>query len=97
MYGVESSKLFIEYIDQAPLEIVNLLEAKIALARQKPGRFKRIRHPYHLLFAIKFGEGRKNKRLIYLVEESSLHLLGVLDRDKEYNDLDKLLRVCGYK
>jgi len=39
-----------------------------------------------------FEDLRKEKRLVCLVEGSQVILLCLLDRDKEYRDLEKYLR-----
>ena len=61
-----------------------------------PFRFKRIEGYSLFLFRIRFEDNRKEKRVIYLVDKPNVNVLFILDRDKEYNDLDKYLRKQGY-
>ena len=49
-----------------------------------------------LLFRIRFEENHKAKRLIYLVDKPAVTLLCIIDRDKDYHDLDGTLERLGY-
>jgi mRNA-degrading endonuclease RelE of RelBE toxin-antitoxin system len=95
MYDIVPSPLFLRQVAELSLSTAARLERKIRLARGNPAHFKHITHD-HTLFAIKFSEQRKEKRLIYLVRGGTIHIVGILDRENEYQDLADLLSRAGF-
>jgi len=67
------------------------LENKIALLKINPYRYKKLQHPNLLLFRIRFTDKRKEKRLIYTIDKNNIKLLCILDRNKEYRDLERYI------
>lgn len=95
-YILTPTRFFLEQLDNLSDESVRLIENKLKLTKLNPFRNKRI-HGYNLfLFRIRFEDGRKEKRVIYLVDKPLVKLLCILDRDKEYTDLGKYLKKLGY-
>lgn len=95
-YILTPTRFFLEQLDNLSDESVRLIENKLKLTKLNPFRNKRI-HGYNLfLFRIRFEDGRKEKRVIYLVDKPLVKILCILDRDKEYADLGKYLKKLGY-
>lgn len=94
-YEVIPSKVFLEQLDNLSDESKILIEKKITIIEENPFHFKRIIGHNLFLFRIRFEDLRREKRLIYLVEKNQVILLCILDRDKEYKDLEKYLQRLG--
>ncbi len=86
-YEIIPSTFFLEQIDELSDEAAKLLGKKLKLLKTNPYRFKRI-HGYDLfLFRIRFEEGRKERRVIYLVDKPKVKVLCILDRSSGYSKL----------
>ncbi len=91
-YILHSSDFFIEQAKQLSDEGARVVKDKLRLLKVNPFRNKRI-HGYNLfLFRVRFEEGRKEKRIVYLVDKPNIKLICIIDRDKEYKDLKKYLQ-----
>ena len=65
---------------------------KINLIKENPYRYKRIRSKkYSKVFRIRFSVENRETRLIYVILEPDIILVCLLDRKKDYNDLEKYL------
>jgi mRNA-degrading endonuclease RelE of RelBE toxin-antitoxin system len=95
-YKLVPSKFFLGQLDDLTDEAAKLVEEKLRLVRTNPYRFKRIRGYRLFLFRIRFEDNRKEKRVIYLVDKPLVKILCILDRDREYKQLRKLLKRHGY-
>ena len=95
-YTLKPSHFFLEQLDELSERAAKLIEQKIRLAKINPYRYKRIYGYKLFLFRIRFEDSRKEKRVIYLVDEPFVKLLCILDRDKGYSDLKKYLKKLGY-
>jgi len=96
MFELKPTDLFLEQIDSLSDEAIALVRQKLELAKANPYRYKRIQGHKLFLFRIRFEDGRKEKRVIYLVDKPFVKILCILDRDKEYKDLKKYLKRVGY-
>lgn len=95
-YELKPSRFFLQQIDELSDEAKRVVETRLKLVKVNPFRNKRI-HGYNLfLFRIRFEEQHREKRVIYLVDKPFVKLLCILDRDKEYKDLKKYLKMLGY-
>ena len=95
-YVIKPSQFFLSQVDKLNDEAAKLIEQKLRLAKTNPFRYKRI-HGYKLfLFRIRFENERKEKRVVYLVDKPCIKVLCILDRGKEYKDLQKYLKKLGY-
>ena len=95
-YEIIPSKFFLEQIDELSDEAAKLIEGKLRLAKINPYRFKRVEGYKLFLFRIRFEDGRKEKRVIYLVDKPKVKVLCILDRSSEYKQLRKFLKRHGY-
>ncbi len=90
-FVLQPSLFFLQQLDDLGDEAAALVEQKLRLVKVNPFRYKRI-HGFNLcLFRIRFEDGRKEKRVIYLVDKPYVNVLCILDRDKEYKDLQRYL------
>ncbi len=95
-YKIKPSKFFLQQIEELSDEAAKLIEQKLKLSKVNPFRNKRIAGYSLFLFRIRFEDGRKEKRVVYLVDKPYIKVLCILDRDKEYKDLRKYLKKLGY-
>jgi hypothetical protein len=96
VYVIKPSRFFLQQVDEISGEAAKLIEEKLKLAKVNPYRYKRIFGYKLFLFSIRFEDGRKEKRVVYLVDKPFIKVLCILDRDKEYKDLKKYLKKLGY-
>ena len=95
-YELKPSHFFLQQIGELSDETKRVVENRLKLVKVNPFRNKRI-HGYNLfLFRIRFEEQHREKRVIYLVDKPYVKLICILDRDKEYKDLKKYLKMLGY-
>lgn len=91
------SKFFLEQLKELSKEAKITIKERLLLAKANPYRFKRIvGYKSLFLFRIRFEDGRKEKRVIYLVDKPKVKILCILDRDSEYKMLKKFLKRRGY-
>lgn len=95
-YIIKPSQFFLQQVDELSSEAAKLIEQKLKLAKINPFRYKRILGYKLFLFRIRFEDGRKEKRIVYLVDNPYIKVLCILNRDKEYKDLKKYLKKLGY-
>lgn len=95
-YIIQPSHFFLEQVDELSDKAARIVEDKIRLLKINPFRFKRIEGQDLFLFRIRFEDNQKEKRVIYLVDKPYVKILCILDRDKEYKDLQKYLEKVGY-
>lgn len=95
-YILKPTEFFMQQAGELSDKAARILEEKLRLIKINPFRNKRI-HGYGIfLFRIRFEDSHKEKRAIYLVDKPFVKLLCILDRDNEYNDLNKYLKGLGY-
>ena len=91
-FEVIPSKIFLEQLDDLSDSAIKLIDNKIKILEENPFHYKRIVGYNLFIFRIRFEDQKKEKRLIYLVEKGKVIILCILDRDKEYKDLENYLR-----
>ena len=96
MFELKPTDFFLEQLDELSDEAASLIDEKLRLIKINPFRYKRILGYSLFLFRIRFEDRRKEKRVIYLVDKPFIKVLCILDRDKEYKDLEKYLKKLGY-
>ncbi|MFA6461187.1 MAG: hypothetical protein WCV90_02885 [Candidatus Woesearchaeota archaeon] len=95
VFEIIPSKIFLKQLDDLSNEAKELIEKKIEILELNPSHFKRITGYKLFLFRIRFENLRKEKRLVYLIDGPRVILLCILDRDKEYKDLENYLKQLG--
>jgi len=96
MFELKPTDFFLEQTDGLSDEAAALIAEKLELVKTNPFRYKRIQGHGLFLFRIRFSDRKKEKRVIYLVDKPFVKVLCILDRDKEYKDLERYLRKLGH-
>lgn len=69
-----------------------IIDDKIALIKENPYRYKKIHsHNYSRVFRVRLEIHSQEKRLIYAVVEPNILIVCLLDRKKDYKDLEKYI------
>ena len=95
-FEILPTEFFIKQLEDLAPQAKSLLAKKLELVKSNPFRNKKIEGYNLFLFRIRFEDGRKEKRLIYLVDKPKVYVLCILDCDKEYKELKKYLKALGY-
>ena len=95
-YEIIPSLFFLEQVEKISDAAKILIHKKLKLAKANPFRFKRIQGLNLYLFRIRIEDGRKEKRIIYLVDKPEVKVLCILDRSGDYKDLKGFLKRHGY-
>ncbi|MBD3319335.1 hypothetical protein GF342_05495 [Candidatus Woesearchaeota archaeon] len=95
-YNLKPTKFFLQQLDELSDAAAELISKKLKLVKDNPFRNKRIKGHSLFLFRIRFADNKKEKRVIYLVDKPDVKILCILDREKEYRDLQKYLGKLGY-
>lgn len=91
-FSLEATQFFLEQEKELSDEGAKIVKEKLLLAKENPFRFKRIYGHELFLFRIRFEDRKKEKRLIYEIDDNIVRALCILDRNKEYEDLNKYLK-----
>ncbi len=91
-YGIKSLKFFEKQINERDSNFKRLIYEKIELIKENPYRYKRIHSKrYSKVFRIRFNFSGKEVRLVYVIVEPNVILVCLLDRKKDYRDLERYL------
>ena len=92
IFTIKSLNFFKEQIEKLDSKSRRIIYDKIQLVKQNPYRYKRIHSKqYSKVFRVRFSMRNKETRLIYVVIEPNIILTCLLDRKKDYKDLEKYL------
>lgn len=95
-FQIKPTKLYLKQLKSLSQDAAITIKQKILLIKQNPFRYKKIQGHNLFIFRIRFKDNNKEKRLIYLVEKNKIKILFILDRNKNYKDLNKYLEKLGY-
>lgn len=91
-FEVVASKFFKEQFDELAEKYKRQIKNKVELIETNPFRFKAIHSKfYSRVFRVRLSIGGKEIRLIYVVLGTKIMLVCLLDRTKEYRDLETYL------
>ena len=91
-YAIKSLNIFKKQIKKENLKSRKIIYEKIQLIKENPYRFKKIRSKkFSRVFRIRLNFDRKETRLIYVILDSNIILVCLLNRKKDYKDLEKYL------
>jgi len=92
-YQIRALKIFGKQIERLDSKVKHIIHEKIELVKQNPFRYKRLHSKkYSKVFRIRFSINKKETRMIYTVIEPNIILVCLLDRKKDYKDLEKYLK-----
>ena len=91
-YQIKALKIFQQQIQKLDSKTKKIIHEKIKLVKQNPFRYKRLHSKrYSKVFRIRFSINKKETRLIYAIIDPNIILVCLLDRKKDYKDLEKYL------
>ena len=92
-FHIQTAKIFLEQLSKLSKKSKKLVQEKIILLKENPFRFKRIHSKkFNKVFRIRLNLDGKESRLIYAVIEPNIIIVCLLDRNKNYTDLEKYLK-----
>ena len=91
-YEIKALTFFQEQISKLDEKSKRIIYDKVRLIKENPYRYKRIHsRQYSKVFRVKLSIQGVETRLIYVIIEPSIVLVCLLDRRKDYADLEKYL------
>lgn len=91
-FEVKSTEFFVKQISLLNSNSKKLIKNKIDLIKENPFHFKRIHSKrFNKVFRVRLNIQGKETRLIYVVLEPNIILVCLIDRNKDYRDLEKYL------
>jgi mRNA-degrading endonuclease RelE of RelBE toxin-antitoxin system len=91
-YQIKSLGFFQKQVAKLDKKSRRVIYDKIQLLKGNPYRYKRIRSKqYSKVFRVRFSINGREARLIYVVIEPNIILVCLLDRKKDYKNLEKYL------
>lgn len=92
IFVIKSLAFFNEQVKQLDEKSRRIIYDKIQLIKNNPYRNKKIHSRlYSKVFRIRLNIQSKETRLIYVIIEPNIILVCLLDRKKDYKDLEKYL------
>ncbi len=92
VYNIKALCIFKEQIESLGSKSKKIIHEKIELIKKNPYRFKRIHsRKYSRVFRVRLNIDDKESRLIYLIVDPNIILVCLLDRKKDYKDLERYL------
>ena len=92
IYKIKSLKWFNKQVEKLDSKSKEIIYNKIQLLKENPYRYKKIHSKhYSKVFRIRFSILKKEVKLIYIIVEPNVILVCLLDRKKDYKDLEKYL------
>jgi mRNA-degrading endonuclease RelE of RelBE toxin-antitoxin system len=92
-HQIKTLKIFTNQIKELDAKSKKIVYDKIQLIKQNPYRFKKLHSKnYSKIFRVRLNLDHKETRLIYTIIEPSIILVCLLDRKKDYKDLEKYLK-----
>lgn len=93
-YSIKSLEFFKKQVEKLDSKSKRIIYDKIQLLKQNPYRYKRIHSKkYSKVFRIRFSIKGKETRLVYVIIKPNIILVCLLDRKKDYKDLEKYLSM----
>jgi len=91
-HEIKALKFFESQVSDLDEKSRRIIHDKIRLIKENPYRYKSIHSKqYSKVFRIRFSIEQRETRLIYVILEPNIILVCLLDRKKDYTDLEKYL------
>ncbi len=91
-FRIIPSKTFNNQISQLNLKSKRIVYEKIQLIKENPYRYKRIHSKlYSKIFRVRLKIDSRETRFIYAIINPNIILVCLLDRNKDYKNLEKYL------
>ena len=93
IFEIKATKFLLEQIKSYDDKTKKIIFEKKELLKINPFRYKKVNaESYNHVFSIKFSDKAEAKRLVYLVLGNIVYLCFILDRSKNYKDLEKYFK-----
>jgi len=90
---IKPTKFLIKQVKELDKKTKKIVYDKKELIKINPFRYKKVHSKnYNHIFSVKLSSKREAKRLIYIVIKNIIFLCFILDRSKEYKDLEKYFK-----
>jgi mRNA-degrading endonuclease RelE of RelBE toxin-antitoxin system len=97
-FTIKALGFFKEQIKQLDVKSKRIIYDKIQLIKENPYRSKKIHsEQYSKVFRIRLNIQSKETRLIYVIIEPNIILVCLLERKKDYKDLEKYISKIKHK
>ena len=97
-YIIKSTKFLIEQVGKLDKKTRRVIFDKKELIKLNPFRYKKVHSKnYNHVFSVKLSSEGEAKRLIYVVLGNIVFLCFILDRSKEYKDLEKYFKKINLR
>lgn len=91
-FKIVPTKFFLEQLSKLDAKSKRVVASKIELLKVNPYRFKRVHSKkFSKVFRIRLSVAGKESRLIYVVLEPNVIVVCLLERSKDYRDLEGYL------
>ena len=92
-YTIKVTEFFLEQLRKLDKKSKRVIKNKVELIKINPFRYKRIHsRKFSRIFRVRLNLRGKEVRLIYLVLGKTILLVCLLERKREYRDLEKYLK-----
>jgi len=92
-YTIKVTEFFLEQLKKLDKKSKRVIKNKIELIKINPFRYKRIHsRKFSRIFRVRLNLRGKEVRLIYLVLGKTILFVCLLERKREYRDLEKYLK-----
>lgn len=92
-YEVKPSKFFLKQLEKLNLKTIKIIYEKLRLLEINPKRNKSLEHQKYNLLRIRISDINREIRIVYSITGSCVKVLFILDRSKNYKDLEKLIKI----
>jgi len=91
-FAIKLSPIIVEQLNAMDEKSKNTVREKIKLVEENPFRFKRLHSKrFRKVFRIRLNIQGKETRLVYVIVEPNIIIVCLLERKKNYRDLEKYL------
>lgn len=92
-YNIKALNYFKNQVLELDLKSKKIIHNKIQLIKENPFRYKKIHSKkYSKVFRVRLSVNQRETRLIYAIIEPNIILVCLLDRKRDYKDLEKYLK-----
>lgn len=91
MYSIVAAPECEKQLKELDEKSKRILTDKLNIAKENPFHFKRLTSFTRPTFRIRFQSNNLEKRLIFVLDGLLIKLICILDRKKDYKDLNKYL------
>lgn len=92
-FEIKATNMFIKQIKNLDKKSRHIIHEKIQLIKENPFRYKRIHSKlFRRVFRVRFSINKKETRLIYVLLQPKIIIACLIDRKKDYKNLESFLK-----